>query len=362
MKYGRIAAAMAFSVALLVGGGGRRKLWDLDLARVLHQAKNETDLVWGLRFSPDETKLAVGYGVRERFLKVRQHVAVVSIDSRRVLKSFDVSLDGSEARWRSIEWSPSGAILAVRSRQPLIFRMDGEEPCKLADGFEFGGFLAENRIAIFRRGRPNDKAELKVLGSDCAVQDSWEFPGTPLMMEAFPNKEIIAIYDENLPINSEVRYGATPVVEIVGVKTHEVLQWWPWYDHNWTHFRLVDQASIICGRRPISCFETGTEAKIPLNNTIFKEEVQIQDAAGGLLAISHDKSIPLFTTGCRELPVPCRIALGQTRMILEIRSGKEVASWDVGAANAGSIFSPSPSGKLLAEGSSGSLSVYAVDR
>jgi hypothetical protein len=62
MKRARAAALVGLSTALLWGAEGRRKLWDLDLSIFAKRQKDAAALVWGIGFSPDASKVAIGFG------------------------------------------------------------------------------------------------------------------------------------------------------------------------------------------------------------------------------------------------------------------------------------------------------------
>ena len=76
----RAAILISLTAELLLGGGGRRKLWDLDLSKFANHQTDKTTLVWGIRFSPDETKVAIGFGSRWNFDPRPRHVIVVAVD------------------------------------------------------------------------------------------------------------------------------------------------------------------------------------------------------------------------------------------------------------------------------------------
>src|ERR1700722_2360588 len=88
MRRVRVAALIALTVALLLGAG-RTKLWDLDLAKLTMQDASATELVWGLQFSPDESKLAIGFGpIWDHDSRPRRVVVVDVTHPKTVLHEF----------------------------------------------------------------------------------------------------------------------------------------------------------------------------------------------------------------------------------------------------------------------------------
>src|SRR5580704_11405883 len=125
MKQVRAAALIGITAALLSGAGGRRKLWDLDLSKFTNHQADTAALVWGVRFSPDETKVAIGFGPRWNFDPRPRHVVVVAADQpQTALREFELytraySLPSED----SILWSPSGTTLVtIRSFPPAMLR------------------------------------------------------------------------------------------------------------------------------------------------------------------------------------------------------------------------------------------------
>src|ERR1700722_3522859 len=108
MKQVRATVLIGLTAALLWGAGGRRKLWDLDLSKF---ADHQTDMaaqVWGIRFSPDETKVAIGFWALWNFDTRRQHVVVVAFDQpQSALRKFELNTSSPWPSEGNIVWSPS---------------------------------------------------------------------------------------------------------------------------------------------------------------------------------------------------------------------------------------------------------------
>jgi len=64
MKRIQAVVLLGLNAELLSGSGGRRKLRDLDLSKFTNLQTGVVAQVWGIRFSPDDTKVAIGFGSR----------------------------------------------------------------------------------------------------------------------------------------------------------------------------------------------------------------------------------------------------------------------------------------------------------
>src|SRR5271154_346980 len=108
MKPFRTAALAALTAVLLWGADGRRKLWDLDLSNFFNHAKDATALVWGIRFSADESKVAIGFGPSWDGDSRPRHVVVLAIENpRTVVREFELNTDrGGWVSSSSNVWSP----------------------------------------------------------------------------------------------------------------------------------------------------------------------------------------------------------------------------------------------------------------
>src|SRR5208283_5118361 len=125
MKQFGAATLMALTAVLLWGAGGRRKLWDLDLSKLTN---HQTEQIWGVGFSPDETKVAIGFGSSWNLDPDPRRVVVVPLDHpRTVLREFE--LHPKVSLWPSgsnLQWSPSGTTLVARAQTPILLRLDGK--------------------------------------------------------------------------------------------------------------------------------------------------------------------------------------------------------------------------------------------
>ena len=79
MKQVQATVLIGLAAALLSGAGGRRKLWELDLSKFTDHQTDMAAQIWGIRFSPDETKVAIGFGPLWNFDPRPRHVVVVAV-------------------------------------------------------------------------------------------------------------------------------------------------------------------------------------------------------------------------------------------------------------------------------------------
>jgi hypothetical protein len=382
MKQIRAAALMAISAALLSGSGGRRKLWDLDLSKFTNHQADIASQVWGVRFSPDETKVALGFGSRWNFDPRPRHVVIMAIDQPQiVLREFELNARAyplpSES---SIVWSPSGTILAMRSLAPVMFRIDGAAPCAFPKESEFGGFLSGDRMVIYFR----DGAEIRILGHDCSLLDSWTIDGPAGVLDTSPEQDLLAIETLlNPPEHS--------AIELVAARDHKVKQRWVWNFQSTFRggFVFSAQGRLVCSASPrtgklgadVACWNTQSGAKTAENDPVAVDSQGIASTGGDLLAITDSKYVSHQGKFWVFLDMNDDYSVPQRRLLWNFRTRKEIASWgeltmpwggfqqkelwgrDLKGATTITtpfVLSLSPTGKYVAEGGSGSVSVYSV--
>ncbi len=382
MKRVQAAVLIGLTAELLSGSGGRRKLWDLDLSGFVNHQTELTAQVWGIRFSPDETRVAIGFGPRWNFDPRPRHVIVVAVDQPQIaLREFE--LNARAHPWpseKSLVWSPSGAILVTRSIAPVMLRLDGAAPCVFPKESEFGGFLKGDRMVISFR----HEAEIRILGPDCSLIDSWTIKGPADVLDTSPEQDTLAIQTYLKPPERSA-------IELVAPGTHEVKQRWIWDTLSTFHGGLVfsNQGRLVCSANSrqgqqgpdVACWDTSTGAKIVENDKVAVDSQGIAGAGGDLLAItdskyvSHQGKLWVFLDMNNDYSVP------QRRLLWNTRTGKELASWgeltmpwggfqqkelwgrdlkDAITRTTPFVLSLSPNGKYVAEGGSGSVSVYSV--
>jgi hypothetical protein len=262
-----------------------------------------------------------------------------------------------------------------------MFRLSPEAPCVFPEESEFGGFLSEDRMVIYLR-RFQELTEVQILRPDCSLADHWKIGSLAHVLDTSPERDLLAI--ETVPNPSEL------ATELVASRTHEVKQRWVWDPGFATQGGLLfsDQGRLFCGSKHLegkplpdaACWDTQTGAKTAENEKVGVELQSIESAGGDLLAITDDKYVSLPFKGLWEfLDMGSSYTVPRRRLIWNVRTGKEVASWGLddrqqkrllGAPKDAPpitiktkfVLSLSPTGKYLAEGGSGSVSAYAVQR
>jgi len=376
MKLTQAAVLTGFTAALLWGAEGRRKLWDLDLSKLTNRRAEQ---VWGIRFSPDETKVAIGFGSNWNFDPSPRHIVVVAVDRpQTVLHDFELDTPGSPLPFsRSIVWSPSATILvAAIPPKPLMLRLDGKAPCVFPEDSTFGGFLSEDRMAIsVRRPSPKDTlTEIRILNPDCSLADSWKTNQLASLDDTSPEQDLLAI----------MSFTAAPdqsTIELVTSRTHSVTQRligaFPGDFLFSDHGRLLCGANHREGRPPlpyVACWDTQTGAKTVENQGVaLNMWGPLFSAGGNLLAMTDYRYISREGSFWQILDISS-YWVPKRELIWNARTGKEVASWgarqqeelrgrDFKSAQTRKtnfVLSLSPNGKYVAEGGSGSVSLYAV--
>ena len=221
MSQFRAAVLIGLTFSLLVRAEGRRKLWDLDLSRFANSRKDLAARVWGIRFSPDESKVAIGFGPRASSDSRPRRVVIVSVDQPQTpLRDFEMSTRGFTLIFEdSIVWAPSGKALVVTYPRPTMLRLATETPCSFPDNWEFGGFLSQDRMVIFRRSGLAKNSEIRILRADCSLADNWGFDGATAVLDTSPERDLLAVQHVLGPREK-------PVTELVDAGTHQIKQRW----------------------------------------------------------------------------------------------------------------------------------------
>jgi hypothetical protein len=373
MRLTRAVVLIGLTAALLRSADGRRKLWDLDLSKI---TKYPAEQVWGIRFSPDETKVAIGFGPRWSFDARPRHIVVLAVDQpQTVLRDFELNTPGQGPFSRNIVWSPSATLLvAAILPKPLMLRLDDKAACVFPEDSTFGGFLSGDRVVISLRapGSKITQAETRILNPDCSLADSWKADAG--VKDTSPEQDLLAIATFPKPPES-------PVVELIAPLTHEVRQ--RLTGRFAGDFAFSDQGSLLCGAKnregkpplpDLACWDTQTGAKIVENQEIALDMWGPTLSAGGnLLAMTDYKYISRDGSFWQVLDMS-GYWVPKRSLIWNVRTGKEVASWgarqqkellgsDLKTAQTKKtnfVISLSPTGKYVAEGGSGVVSVYAL--
>jgi hypothetical protein len=178
---------VAVTAAILPAADARREIWRLDLAKLVSGRKDQSTVVWGISFSPDESKVAIGFGPL-RLDAAPQHVVIVSVGSPSMaLREFDVSLKNYLVS--TFAWAPSGTALVVGARPatPVMLSIGKEPSCNFPESTEFGGFLSDDRMAT-----TINEAEIRILRRDCSLLDSWKTAADTRVLDTSPEKDLIA--------------------------------------------------------------------------------------------------------------------------------------------------------------------------
>jgi hypothetical protein len=336
MSQFRAAILIGLAAILLVGAEGRRKLWDLDLSRFVNRQVDLAALVWGIRFSPDESKVAIGFGPRWDFDPRPRHLVIAAADQPSiVLREFELNIKIFLPSADVIDWSPSGEALVVRSRPtPIILRLAQEAPCTFPEESEFGGFLSGDRMVLFRRGSLG-WAQIQVLRPDCSLADSWEMTSGPAdVLDTSPDQDLIAV-------NQRLGTDGSSAMELVMARTHEIRQRWMWDAAETTAsfasgFRFADQGRLLCGGYRgrnsgvdvnVGCWDTESGAMISHNDKVGVYLGSVESAGGALLAITDYRTVMREGKFWQFLDMDGVGYRPRRRIIWDTRSGREIASW-----------------------------------
>jgi hypothetical protein len=334
----------------------------LDLARFVNGQKNSASVVWGISFSPDESKVAVGFGpYPSGFGPNPQHVVILPVGSpSTVLQEFDVRLENYVVS--TFAWAPSGTALVVGDRMaaPIILSLDKEPACTFPGSLQFGGFLRDDLMVV-----TGPDSEVRILRRDCSLVKSWKTAADTRVLGTSPEQDLIAILDRSADGSS---------VTELSSGTHEAKQRWI---RNAAEtlaafrggFHFADQGRLFCSgydpgnelnRTNVQCRDTQSGSIVATNTNVVLWNGSIHSSGGQLLAIT-DYSITEHTGKVWQLlDSGGEFITSRRRLIWNIRTGKEIASWKGPTIRPNFVFALSPNAKYAAEGGSGSVQVYAL--
>jgi hypothetical protein len=377
MKFLRATVLLGLFAILLAGAKDRRKLWELDLSTFANRDGEMSAQVWGIRFSPDESEVAIGFGPRWNFESNPRHIVVVAVNQPRVvLRTFDLKIGSPFPSTGNIAWSPSGSTIVTR-KPPIMLRFGTEPPCVFPADSEFGGFLSGDRMIIVQR----DRGEIRIVASDCSVGDRWEVDPPADVLDTSPDKGLIAIQ----------RFGkdtSRSAIEVIDASSHAVKQSWKWDSMSTFRggFLFADHGKLACSANfpqgkqgpDVACWDIQTGSLVAENDKVAVDWHGINGAGNGLLAITDYKYISHQGKLWAFLDINNDYSVPQRHIIWNIRTGEEVTSWGrfgnfyqtelwgrnfehTSKTKTPTVLSLSPTGKYVAEGGSGSVSVHALE-
>lgn len=361
------------SSARISEASGRKQLWNINLLKLVGQAGDpESEYVWGLAFSPDDTRLAIGFN---RLGDAgASNVIIVAVDNpKAVLRGFappgparglELFVPGS------IQWSPSGKLLAAYRR---VLSLESERSCLAPADFEFGGFLAADRIVFAKRGLTG---QIQVRRPDCSIEDDWQMPnGFSYVWGTCPQAGFIGI--QTVPDWPKAETMETHLLSYPG---HTTTRQWTW-DGSATQggMILADSCKAICaGESHLkekntshdACWSTNSGAKIADDARLTRTDEQAFDGSGGaLVAVTVSRSVCRDSAFWRYLDMDGCASRTTRRVLWNIETNEEVLSWPVlsqqlsiRGRKASDPFGValSSTGKYLAEGGAGRVRLYAL--
>jgi WD40 repeat protein len=357
----------------LFGADARKRIWTMDLATIVHHSGDEGrgEYVWGLAFSPDETKLAIGFGQHWDPTKKqprgssRGHVVIAPLEKPKDSRVLEVG----ESHWAgwSIGWAPSGSWLIVHERPPILLRPDGQKGCSLPEERTFAGFLSGDRMVFLDDQRIGGDKSIELLGPDCVPVGTG--PGPFREVATCPRLDLVL---------SEHLDGESASVKVRDTNQWSAKQSWEWPNSSiLPGLRFADSCRAVCtgteGKSKgtsLACWDIGTGQKVNGNPSVVLDIASIASTGGELVAMTDHKIIDHEGKIWVYLDMDGTYLRPKRQVVWNLRTGKEVASWHAQIQkfeiNPGEIreqqflLALSPSGKYLAEGGSGSVTLYRL--
>jgi len=374
MKHGSCSLFLAISAVTgqaLAADVGLRKVWDLDLRKVV-EAKhlNHTrDLpVFGLRFSPNGRRLAAIVDLYGPTGKESSRLLVLDVHNPQLSpKAFDIiGLVGGENGPAIDEfgWSPSGQAVYAGG---AVMGVDSGTRCELP----WRSLLINDRLAVSADESPwvwgALTSHLAVFDSGCRPAGAWDEQGKWAVADVSPDRGLLSI-SQILEFPNKGNH------LIVDATSQKILQRWKGSDAG----EFADSGKAICAgsdveaseRAPVTCWDVDTGKKI--------NEAPTVNGGDPIAAALHASRIVASDFKRRRMPLSSDyLEVLQRRAIWGFRSGKELVSWrpkfqswDLQLDSDPSKppkrqhepfrFAISPDGEYVAEGGAGGIQMYRI--
>lgn len=400
---------IAMAGTLIVEAGNRRKLWELNLSKLVGEEQSagfQPEPVWAMGFSLDETKLAIGFGERldptvSSSAKTKGHLIVISIDHPKTLvHRFEIDSSRLLMAENAIAWSSSGNSVAIRDSIPPILRLTGESPCGFPPDFQFGGFLSGDRAILYHRGESNwrnkpesrEKTEIRVYRPDCSVADSWQLDDDAIVLDTCQASDLVALesFPGAFPHPPQSRIDAH--IAILAYPSRDAGQRWT-LDFRWLSGgeRFARQCQVLCtgaepagraaksGEGDAACWDIQKGAKVSENTGVQLSNIVgptgIAGSGGDLLLLNDYKITSLEGGLWQFFDLQTSWSHLKRRVLWNVSTGQEVVSWrpptqqieyhllkEHVIKSLPFAASLSPTGKFLAEGGSGIVRLYSINQ
>jgi hypothetical protein len=257
-----------------------------------------------------------------------------------------------------------------------MLRFGMEAPCVFPEDSEFGGFLGGDRMVVMR-----DRHQIQIFAPNCSVDDRWVVDPPADVLDTSPETGLIAIERSG-------KDAQRSAIEVIDANNHEVKQSWKWDSMSTFRggFLFSDQGRLACSANfrqgkqgpDAACWDIQTGSKTAENDKVAVDWQGINGAGKDLLAItdyryvSHQGKLWVFLDMDNDYSVP------QRHLIWNVRTGEEVTSWGrfgtfyqtelwgknlerASPKKTPTVISLSPTGKYVAEGGSGSVTVQVLE-
>ena len=368
--------------------GDRKLLWKIDLPKLIGETiKSEgAEPVWGIAFSPNESRLAVGFGQHRtsKTLRSRGHVIVVSLERpQAVLRQIEVESGQALDRFpANILWSPTGKYLAILGK---VYDANGQRTCDVTDDLRFRGFLSGDRTVY--RSMLN-AGGIQVRLPDCSLESHEHFAeGASEVRAVCPEQDLLVV--ESKARNEGDPIGAMPYeMTLASYSARKVVRRWRWdYGATLGGVAFADSCKALCsgkdqdvhGNSHAACWKTPSGEQTQENRHIRFLNWEPSGLAfsggqingsGGSFVISTTYKWPWYCV-LSGMGISC-FADPVRRILWNVATGEETLTWavpkqrmEMWELNPRTVSDSyavglSPTGRYVAEGGEGSVQLYVI--
>jgi WD40 repeat protein len=342
--------------------------WKLALRDVLRAPLPDWNSysVWGLAFSPDGSRLAIGFGDSTKQTEVVRRVIVVPVsDPGRVERSFDFQM--TLGPWvgppccASLSWSPDGRRLVVSNgleREPktLVFDLHSDFRCQI-----------DTARAFFLSPSTSISSVGSVFTEECIKKEDWNWGTSVRVKDVSPEAGLIAASRDH-PITSTNEHFWVEGL-LYRVSDRSAPQTSTAFAAPFDPLTFAQAGNIICGTDGLlSCHPV--DGSPPLKLPAGRASVKDVKAAGNRLVFTEYETHRIPTGLATFLDIGDTTSALKRRMIWDLKQGRMIAAYKPQVASVTIkgfgrrdrifAYAISADGNYVAEGTPDSVILYRL--